>query len=130
MSPPIPVDLPPVEHHYTLDHTGKPIDIQSVIYIPPNDSKQINQEGLMADYQLDLFFDLLSAVKDHDIKRIIKIIDALPQSFRKQTKKLFAEIGDIKKRALQIEQKNIELQQQMNDLYDFLNIKKEKMYDF
>lgn len=130
MSPPIPIDLPPIEHHYTLDHTGKPIEIQSVIYIPPNNPQQLNQDGLMADYQLDLFFDLLYAVEDHDIKRIIKIIDALPQSFRKQTKKLFAEIGELKKRAFEVEQKNIELQHQINDLYDFLNLKKERMYDF
>lgn len=130
MSPPIPVDLPPVEHHYTLDQKGRPIEIQSVIYIPPNNPQQLNQYGLMADYQLDLFFDLLYAVEDHDIKRIIKIIDALPQSFRKQTKKLFAEIGELKKRAFEVEQKNIELQHQINDLYDFLNLKKERMYDF
>lgn len=129
MSPPIPIDLPPVEHHYTLDQYGRPIEVQSVIYIPPNNPQQLNQDGLMADYQLDLFFDLLYAVEDHDIKRIIKIIDALPQSFRKQTKKLFAEISEMKKRNFDLEQKNMELQQQINDLYDFLQLKKKGIYD-
>lgn len=130
MPPPVSVDLPPpVEHVWTVDRYGRPIEIKKISHAP---AEQLLYENncIRPYYQLDIFFDLMKAVKDEDIKRIIAIIDALPESFRAQTKKLFAEVGELKKKNYQLQIKNESMQEQIDFLYDQLNIKKRGFDDF
>lgn len=123
MPPPIP-DLPPIEHHYMLDQKG------SLICIPPTNMDQFHQSNIeeLQDWQLDLM-DLLKAIEEKDLRRIVKIIDTMPISFRKQTKKLFAQIGELKKNQLKLEYKNQMMQEQIDYLYFSLNIQKRGMDD-
>lgn len=124
MSPPIPIDLPPIEHQYMLDKKG------SLIFIAPTNIDQFHQSTIeeLQDWQLDLI-DLLKAIEEKDIRRIVKIIDTMPISFRKQTKKLFAQIGELKKNQLKLEYNNQMMQEQIDYLYSSLNIQKRAIDD-
>lgn len=131
MPPPVPVDLPPpiplaapVEHVWTLDEFGRPIEVEQVIHIAPRDAEQFQY-----DFQPDLFRKLLRAITEEDLDTIVQVIEFLPESFRKQTKKLFAEVGELKKKNYQLQLKNDSMQEQIDFLYHELNIKKRGFND-
>lgn len=116
MPPPMPTDLPPppIEHVYTVDIHGNAIEVQEIIPITP----------VHCDFQPSLFRKRFSDLTPEELDRIVEIVEALPESFRKQTKKLFAEVGEIKKQNYQLHLKNEALQQQLDFLYHELNIQK------
>ena len=85
MPPPIPNDLPPpppIEHVYTFDKYGRPVEVQEIIPIAPRSAEQFQY-----DFQPDLLVELIQAMDIKDIRKIVQIIQELPISFRKQTKK-------------------------------------------
>ena len=122
MAPPLPTDLPPpppIEHVYTVDVHGKAIEVQEIIPVTP----------IQSDFQPSLFRKRFSELTPEELDRIVDIVESLPESFRKQTKKLFAEVGEMKKQNYQLHLKNQALQEQIDFLYHELNIQKRGFND-
>lgn len=107
MSPPIPFsDLPspPVEHHYTLNEAGKPVEV-SVIYIAPKSDEQFH-EIEMGDKQLDF---LEQMIENAEVKNAVI-------SLNKTRRKLFRENGLLKKRMHSLEYQLEAIQVQIDAL--------------
>jgi hypothetical protein len=122
MPPPILTDLPPpppIEHVYMVDVNGEVVEVQGIIPLAP----------IQSDFQPSLFRKRFSELTPEELDRIVDIVESLPESFRKQTKKLFAEVGEIKKQNYQLHLKNQALQEQIDFLYHELNIQKRGFND-
>lgn len=119
MSPTVPVsDLPPptIEHHYTLDQSGKPIQIQEVIYIAPTKEEQFHELEI-GDKQLDFLEDM---IQNAEVKNAVV-------SLNKMRRKLFRENGLLKKRMSDLEMQNNLLSHQLDYLFNLLNIEKKEI---
>lgn len=119
MSPPILAsDLPPapVEHHYTMDQTGKPIEIQQVIYVPPSSEEQFHELEI-GDKQLDFLEEM---IQNAEVKNVVI-------SLNKMRRKLFRENGLLKKRMAALEQENNSIRHELDYVYQLLNIEKRKI---
>lgn len=119
MSPPIvasDLPLPPVEHHYTLDQAGKPIEVQQVIYVPPSSEEQFHELEI-GDKQLDFLEEM---IENAEVKNVVI-------SLNKMRRKLFRENGLLKKRVAALEKDNDSIRHEIDCLYDLLNIKKMKI---
>lgn len=119
MSPPIVAsDLPPppVEHHYTLDHAGKPIQVNEVIYLAPSSEEQFHDLPI-GDQQLDF---LENMIQNAETKNAVI-------SLNKMRRKLFRENGLLKKRIAALEQDNNAIRHELDYLYQFLTIEKRKI---
>lgn len=119
MPPPAIPDLPtpPIEHHYTLDKYGKPLEIQSVIYLPPSDQEQFH-ELTPCDQQLDF---LEQVIKNTEVRHVAV-------SLNKMRRKLFRENGLLKKRMAQLEHENQEIRHELDHLYHILSINKQRIH--
>ena len=82
---------PPVEHHYTLDQSGKPIQVQEVIYIAPKEDQFHEIE--LGDKQLDFLEEM---IENAEVKNAVI-------SLNKMRRKLFRENGLLKKRMQDLE---------------------------
>lgn len=119
MSPPIPLsDLPkmPVEHHYTLDHSGKPIQVQEVIYIAPTKEDQFHELEI-GHKQLDFLEEM---IENAEVKNAVI-------SLNKMRRKLFRENGLLKKRMAELEMQNNMISHQLDHLYSVLHLEKKEI---
>lgn len=118
MSPPIVAsDLPhaAVEHYYTLDQAGKPIEVQQVIYVPPSSEEQFHELEI-GDKQLDFLEEM---IENAEVKNVVI-------SLNKMRRKLFRENGLLKKRMAALEQENNSIRHELDYVYQLLNIEKGK----